>query len=608
MSSTRSHDASGEGGALGGSSSAVVAEACSRSRATTGMSVNIDGRSYPIITAGGLLPTGLTSPIDYTVSSGNVSLALNELLSGDCVTTNVFGTGQGSGSDPDVYDILFPGQVTRTIAQQVYYDVNARRFDVRVSDPILCTSYVSTGLTVALADPNDVFFDIGAAEMLRGVTSLTYSPGTLTLSPTVTQVGSGPAVQCTTPGALILPTPGSSGGGSIFVGNFEDGSALSAPDLIVTLEQVGGAPLAGINAIPGQSFEFQVRIENVGEAAAQGVRLREFVPLPGGILASAMAQGGAGDTCERLGGSTSSCGLDGLSFPIREDGMTVGVGESLLLTLSRRFADGVLPGPAAAMGYAAFVSPSESARADANITDNGRWTTATPISNQPPVISTITLAAFDEDGSGTASFTVTDAEGDPVATPTATSSNQTVLPNGNISITPLGGNSYQLMVTPAADQNGSVTVTVSATDGNSAPVTRQVPVTINAVNDPPDFTLASSVINVLACNPCSPVTQSAFVTDIVPGPPTATDEASQNVSMVLLDDNLRYIDCGNITGVLTEKPALGASAPFAVIIRPVSGLSTPAVLNCTIEVVDDGVPPESRSKPFTIIYPAPPPS
>lgn len=580
---------------------------CGTAGSATGMSVTIDGSSYPIITAGGSLPNGLTAPIDYAVASGNVSLALNGLLSSDCVTTNVFGSGQGTGGDPDVYDILFPGQVTRTIAEAVYFDVNARRFDVRVSDPILCTSYASTGLTVALADPNDVFFVLGASELLPGVTGTSFDPATLTFSPSVTQVGGGPAVQCSTPGAVVLPTPGGDGGSTIFVGDFEDGSSMSRPDLVVTLEDMAGLPLSAINAIPGQSFGFRVRIENIGEASAQDVRLREFLPLPAGIRPTAMAQGGVNDTCERLGGSTSSCGLDGLSFPIREDGLTVDVGETLLLTLSRRFADGVVPGPAADLGYAAFVSGSASAAADANITDNGRWTTATPISNQPPQISTITMAAFDEDGSGTATFTVTDAEGDTVGTPTATSNNQTVLPNGNITITPLGGNSYELSVEPAADKNGPVTVTVSATDGNSAPVVQPVVVTINAVNDAPDFTLSATEIVVPACNPCSPVTESGFVDNIVPGPATATDESAQNVSMVLLDNKLRYIDCGNIAGVLTENPAVGATAPYALIIRPFPGLAVSTTLNCSIEVVDDGVPAENRVRAFTIVYPPPGP-
>jgi uncharacterized repeat protein (TIGR03803 family) len=66
--------------------------------------------------------------------------------------------------------------------------------------------------------------------------------------------------------------------------------------------------------------------------------------------------------------------------------------------------------------------------------------------------------------SGTNPFTLTDADNDAI-TFTIASSNTSLLPLANISVTSLGGNNYQLSYTPVAGQTGNTIITLTANDG-----------------------------------------------------------------------------------------------------------------------------------------------
>lgn len=91
--------------------------------------------------------------------------------------------------------------------------------------------------------------------------------------------------------------------------------------------------------------------------------------------------------------------------------------------------------------------------------------TVTPV-NDPPTISNI---ANQTTSMGTAvgpiSFTVSDADGDPL-TVTASSSNTTLVPNANIVLSGSGAN-RTVTVTPAAGQRGTTTITITVSDGKT---------------------------------------------------------------------------------------------------------------------------------------------
>ena len=105
--------------------------------------------------------------------------------------------------------------------------------------------------------------------------------------------------------------------------------------------------------------------------------------------------------------------------------------------------------------------------------------------NTPPTISDITDKTTNEDtATGAIPFTVGDVELNPAyLTVTATSSDTTLVPDGNISLGGSGAN-RTINITPAPNQSGSATITVSVNDGNVT-VSDTFLLTVNAVNDAP---------------------------------------------------------------------------------------------------------------------------
>ena len=113
-------------------------------------------------------------------------------------------------------------------------------------------------------------------------------------------------------------------------------------------------------------------------------------------------------------------------------------------------------------------------------------TNTTP--NTAPTISNITNRTINEDGkTGAVAFTVGDAQTPNSLVVTATSSNTTLVPNANITFPDTTGTGRSLSITPAANQNGSATITVTVSDG-SLTASDTFALTVNAVNDAPSFT------------------------------------------------------------------------------------------------------------------------
>ena len=105
--------------------------------------------------------------------------------------------------------------------------------------------------------------------------------------------------------------------------------------------------------------------------------------------------------------------------------------------------------------------------------------------NTAPTISDIPDQTIDEDTStGDLSFTVGDVETTlDYLTITAASSNTTLVPSGNISLDGSGAN-RTINITPAANQNGTATITVSVNDGNVT-TSDTFLLTVNPINDVP---------------------------------------------------------------------------------------------------------------------------
>jgi hypothetical protein len=127
-----------------------------------------------------------------------------------------------------------------------------------------------------------------------------------------------------------------------------------------------------------------------------------------------------------------------------------------------------------------------------------------------------------------------------------------------------------LSFTPAADANGSSVVSVTLKDsggtlngGSDTSETVTFTITVNPVNDPPEFTPGDDV----TVGEDSGLYSAPWATGIRPGPITATDELSQIVTFTVTSDNAGlFALTPTITssGVLSFTPAANANGSAVV--------------------------------------------
>lgn len=125
---------------------------------------------------------------------------------------------------------------------------------------------------------------------------------------------------------------------------------------------------------------------------------------------------------------------------------------------------------------------------DAALTDTGRVTMYIEDAKYPPEISTIANQYINEDTPSEAiKFSVTDQDTENIIFVSAASNNGTLLPNDaeHIQLTKTGATTYSLVLMPAANTYGDVTVTVTANDGTGLEETRSFTLTVMSVNDQP---------------------------------------------------------------------------------------------------------------------------
>jgi hypothetical protein len=200
-------------------------------------------------------------------------------------------------------------------------------------------------------------------------------------------------------------------------------------------------------------------------------------------------------------------------------------------------------------------------------------------SNDPPTISAITNQTVDEDlPAGPIPFTVSDPE-TPAnqLTVTATSNNQTLIPNANITLSGTG-TVRTITVMPAANQSGGpVAITISASDG-TVTTTRKFDVTIRPVNDPPSVTpIADRTID--EDTSTGPIPFTIDDVESGPGPLTVTATSS---------DQTRIPNSGIVLG--------GSGANRTITVTPATNQTGgPVTINV---VVSDGT--SSFTEPFTV--------
>ncbi len=108
------------------------------------------------------------------------------------------------------------------------------------------------------------------------------------------------------------------------------------------------------------------------------------------------------------------------------------------------------------------------------------------VSGGPPVISSIPDQIVDEDKSVSVSVTVEDKDtASSDIKLSAVSDNTEIVPSAGIVSSALSGTSGTLTITPAQNKNGTVTITVTASDGVESSLPKSFSLTVNPVNDSP---------------------------------------------------------------------------------------------------------------------------
>ncbi|MFO8233040.1 MAG: choice-of-anchor D domain-containing protein [Longimonas sp.] len=218
---------------------------------------------------------------------------------------------------------------------------------------------------------------------------------------------------------------------------------------------------------------------------------------------------------------------------------------------------------------------------DSGFTDVSGPTTVTITRvNDAPTISGISDQTIAEDATlSPVDFTVSDPD-DAASnlTLTASSDNQTLVPDANITLGGSGSN-RTIEATPAANENGTANITVEVTDSGSLSDASTFILTVNAVNDPPMLTLSTTTPSLDENN--SPPTSVATI--------TITDDNEAGSDNIL---SLSGTDAGSFQ-------INGSDLEFT----EVADFETKTTYDVTVEVDDPNVgtdPDDSESLTLTI--------
>jgi len=121
------------------------------------------------------------------------------------------------------------------------------------------------------------------------------------------------------------------------------------------------------------------------------------------------------------------------------------------------------------------------------------FSSAVPVIDNPPSISSISDTSTNEDNLKEVSFTVDD-ENLVTLSLTATSSNTVLVSNSGLTIPSASGSSRTLNINPNSDKFGTVTITITATDDSLQTYTESFLLTINSVNDVPTISFPGNQI------------------------------------------------------------------------------------------------------------------
>ena len=208
---------------------------------------------------------------------------------------------------------------------------------------------------------------------------------------------------------------------------------------------------------------------------------------------------------------------------------------------------------------------------DGGVSSNSFLFTVTPV-NDAPTITGIANQTVNEDTPITLAVTIGDVDTPIQAlTVTAASSNPTLVPVANILVDGYGA-SRSVTITPATNQSGSNTITLTVSDG-LATASTAFGLTVKAVNDPPTLDpIPNRYLNV------SPGSTTVSLTGITSG---AANE-SQTLSVTAGFTNPSFFSSSpavtytspNSTGSITFKPAQNTTGASTITVTVSDGTNT----------------------------------
>ncbi len=295
-----------------------------------------------------------------------------------------------------------------------------------------------------------------------------------------------------------------------------------------------------------------LNVTNFGPNAASGVTVTDALPAGLSFLSASSSQGTTMNTA-----SLVTCALGT---------MTNGATATISIHASATVAGLWTNTASVSSGTLDPVNSNNSASASVSV-------------NSPPTISTIPNLTTNENAvAGPIGFTIGDAETPASAlTLIGASFNTNLVPTVNIVFGGSGSN-RTATITPATNQTGAATITVTVSDGIASNSTAFT-LTVNPLNHPP--TLA----------PIANQTIYALMTLTITNSASDTDSPPQTLTFSLV----------------TNVPAGAAINPTSGVFTWTPGETyTNTTNSVTVRVTDNGVPPLSDAKSFLVVVSPPP--
>ena len=203
--------------------------------------------------------------------------------------------------------------------------------------------------------------------------------------------------------------------------------------------------------------------------------------------------------------------------------------------------------------------------------------------NDLPTITAISDKTVNEDTpTSSISFTVSDIETAAASlTVTAATGDGILAPAGNVVVTNGSGGSRSVVVTPASNQVGSTTVTLTVHDADGGTADEPFTLTVNSVNDAP-----TAVADTATVNEDQSVVISVLTNDLDPDLSEEGDTLAL-VSTTGVNNATAEFDVDKKTITFTPAANWNGSETFSYTMKDATGVTSSASVTVTVNAVND---------------------